>query len=35
LFGLWQADPIAGIVIAGFLVHEGIRAVRDQDLCEC
>lgn len=27
-FGLWQADPIAGIAIAGWAVKEGVEAVR-------
>ncbi len=27
LFGLWQADPVIGLVIVVFLVREGRRAV--------
>jgi divalent metal cation (Fe/Co/Zn/Cd) transporter len=23
LFGFWQADPVVGFIIAGFLIHEG------------
>jgi divalent metal cation (Fe/Co/Zn/Cd) transporter len=23
LFGIWQADPIIGLIIAGFLIREG------------
>jgi divalent metal cation (Fe/Co/Zn/Cd) transporter len=33
LTGLWQADPVAGLVIAAFLVREGWRAWTHQDLC--
>ena len=32
-FGIWQADPIAGLVIAAFLVREGYKAWNEQDLC--
>ncbi len=35
LFGFWQADPIAGLFIAAFLVFEGIRTIREGELCEC
>jgi divalent metal cation (Fe/Co/Zn/Cd) transporter len=31
--GLWQADPIAGLLIAGYLIREGHRAWTEQDLC--
>ena len=30
-WGLWWADPAAGLFIAGFLVKEGIEAVRGKD----
>lgn len=33
LFGWWQADPIAGLVIAAILGREGYRSLRDQELC--
>lgn len=33
LFGWWQADPIAGLLIALFVAREGIRAVKEHDLC--
>ena len=33
--GFWQADPIAGLLIAAFLVREGHKAWREQDLCCC
>jgi divalent metal cation (Fe/Co/Zn/Cd) transporter len=32
-FDLWQADPIAGLVIAAFLLRESWHAIRDQELC--
>jgi len=35
LFGLWQADPIAGLVIGGFLVREGIVGLVTQKTCGC
>lgn len=35
LFGWWQADPIAGLVIAAFLVREGYRALKERELCAC
>ena len=31
LFGLWWADPLAALVIALFLVREGIEAIRGED----
>jgi divalent metal cation (Fe/Co/Zn/Cd) transporter len=33
LTGLWQADPVAGLVIAAFLVREGYRAWVESRLC--
>jgi divalent metal cation (Fe/Co/Zn/Cd) transporter len=33
LMGFWQADPIAGIVIAGYLIRESYHAWTEQDLC--
>jgi divalent metal cation (Fe/Co/Zn/Cd) transporter len=35
LLGWWQADPIAGLVIAVFLAREGRRALRERELCGC
>ncbi|MCL4502683.1 MAG: cation transporter [Deltaproteobacteria bacterium] len=34
-FGLWQADPVIGLLIAVFLVKEGYRAVQQGKLCTC
>ena len=31
--GLWQADPLAGLVIAVYLVREGYKAWTEQELC--
>jgi divalent metal cation (Fe/Co/Zn/Cd) transporter len=32
-FNVWQADPIAGLVIAGFLARESWRAIQKHELC--
>lgn len=32
LFGIWWADPVAGIVIALLLFHEGREALEDEDI---
>jgi Co/Zn/Cd efflux system component len=33
--GWWQADPIAGLVIAAYLAWEGYRALAGGELCAC
>lgn len=33
--GIWQADPIAGLFIAAFLMLEGYKAWTEQNLCSC
>ena len=33
LFGVWQADPIAGLVIAMYVIREGYRAWNERELC--
>ena len=33
LLGWWQADPLAGLVIAAYLVREGYHAWTEQELC--
>jgi divalent metal cation (Fe/Co/Zn/Cd) transporter len=33
--GFWQADPIAALIIAAFLIREGYRAWKERDLCCC
>ena len=35
LFDFWQADPIAGLIIAFLLVREGHRAIKEEELCGC
>lgn len=35
LFGFWQADPIAGLVIAVLLIREGYKAIKEEELCVC
>ncbi len=35
LFGLWQADPVIGLLIVFFLVKEGRRALKEGKLCTC
>lgn len=34
-FGLWQADPVAGLLIGTWLVREGIQILREGRLCSC
>lgn len=33
LYGLWQADPIVGIIIVIFLIKEGLDSLREERLC--
>jgi len=35
LFGLWWADPAAGLIVAGFLFREGYETLFEDDECEC
>ena len=35
LWGFWQADPVVALVIAAFLVREGVEVVRTAKLCAC
>jgi len=35
LFGLWQADPAIGLLIAGLLFREGRATIREGKLCCC
>lgn len=30
-YGLWQADPIVGLVVAGYLLREGVHILREGD----
>jgi divalent metal cation (Fe/Co/Zn/Cd) transporter len=34
-FGLWQADPLIGLLIAGLLFREGRETIREGKLCCC
>lgn len=31
LFGFWKADPVVGLIIAGYLVREGYNTLREND----
>lgn len=33
LFGWWWADPVAGLVMVGFIVKEGLEAFRGEQCC--
>ena len=35
LFGLWQADPITGLLISVVLLKEGYTTLTAQELCSC
>jgi divalent metal cation (Fe/Co/Zn/Cd) transporter len=34
-YGLWQADPVIGLVVVGFLVKEGWGTLKEGKLCTC
>ncbi len=34
-FGIWQADPLAGVLIAAFLGREGYKAWVEREVCCC
>ena len=34
-FGLWQADPVVGLVVVLFLVKEGYTTLTEEELCTC
>ena len=34
-FGLWQADPIVGLIIVVFLFKEGYTTLKEEELCSC
>jgi divalent metal cation (Fe/Co/Zn/Cd) transporter len=34
-FGVWQADPLAGVLIAAFLGREGYKAWVEREVCCC
>lgn len=35
LYGLWQADPIVGLIIVVFLIKEGYSTLKEERLCSC
>jgi divalent metal cation (Fe/Co/Zn/Cd) transporter len=35
LFGIWQADPIVGLVIVIFLFKEGYEIWKEEEICSC
>lgn len=35
LYGFWQADPVVGLLISGYLVKEGYSTLREEELCSC
>jgi divalent metal cation (Fe/Co/Zn/Cd) transporter len=35
LYGIWQADPIIGLLIVALLVREGYEALKEEKLCTC
>ena len=35
LFGLWQADPIVGLVIVIFLIKEGYETLKEEEVSSC
>jgi len=34
-FGIWQADPVMGLVIVVLLIREGYLALKTEKLCSC
>ena len=34
-FGIWQADPVIGLVIVALLIREGYHALKEEKLCSC
>ena len=34
-YGIWQADPVIGLVVVGFLLKEGRAALKEGKLCTC
>ena len=35
LYGIWQADPVIGLIIAVVLIREGYEALKKEKLCTC
>jgi divalent metal cation (Fe/Co/Zn/Cd) transporter len=34
-YGIWQADPLVGLVVVVFLMKEGYTALKEEKLCSC
>jgi divalent metal cation (Fe/Co/Zn/Cd) transporter len=34
-FGIWQADPLIGLVIVALLAREGYHTLKEEKLCSC
>ena len=34
-YGIWQADPVIGLLIVALLVREGYEALKEEKLCTC
>ena len=34
-FGIWQADPVIGLVMVALLIREGYQALKTEKLCSC
>jgi divalent metal cation (Fe/Co/Zn/Cd) transporter len=34
-FGIWQADPVIGLVIVALLIREGYQTLKAEKLCSC
>ncbi|MBI5327599.1 MAG: hypothetical protein HZB80_04835 [Deltaproteobacteria bacterium] len=34
-YGLWEADPIVGLITVMFLAREGYIALKQEKLCSC
>jgi divalent metal cation (Fe/Co/Zn/Cd) transporter len=35
LYGVWQADPLIGLLIVALLVREGYHTLKEERLCSC
>ncbi len=35
MYGLWWADPAAGLIIVGFLIREGYETLKEERVCGC
>jgi divalent metal cation (Fe/Co/Zn/Cd) transporter len=35
LYGIWQADPVIGLIIVIFLLREGYETLKENKICSC